>query len=78
LHILSVCSLAYSARSAHAPFCQLWPVRFYSIFPHLINHTIFEEKKNVIGRKLSVFIISLVFPETFFILRGIERDMIKM
>jgi len=29
-----VCSLRYSAWNAHAPYCHLWPARFYIIFPH--------------------------------------------
>ena len=34
------CIHRYPACNAHAPFCQLWPVRLYSIFPHcLINGT---------------------------------------
>jgi hypothetical protein len=46
LHILSVCSLSYPVRNAHASYCYLWPARLYSIFPHyLINGTIFEEEK---------------------------------
>ena len=29
----------------HAPYCHLWPVQLYSIFPHnVINGTIFEKK----------------------------------
>ena len=32
----------------HAPYCRLWPVRPYNIFPHyLINGTIFEKKKSL-------------------------------
>jgi len=28
----------------HSPYCSLWPVRLYNIFPHyLINGTIFEK-----------------------------------
>jgi hypothetical protein len=41
-----VCSLRYPACDAHAPYCHLWSVWFYSIFSHyLINGTIFEKKK---------------------------------
>ena len=40
-----VCSLSYPARKAHTPFCHLWPVWLYNIFPHyLMNGTIFGEK----------------------------------
>jgi len=31
-----VCTLFYTARNAHAPYCHLWPVRFYHIF-HIIS-----------------------------------------
>jgi len=38
--------LKYPACNAHAPYCHLWPVRLYSIFPHyLLKGTIFEKKK---------------------------------
>jgi hypothetical protein len=43
LHI-SVCasSLSHPARNAHAPYCQLWPVRHYHMFSHYhIKDTIF-------------------------------------
>ena len=37
---MCVCSLRYSACNAYAAYCDLWPVRFYYIFPHyLINET---------------------------------------
>ena len=46
LHILSVCLiLSYPACNAHAPYCRLWPVRLYLIFPHFdTGGTIFEKK----------------------------------
>jgi len=31
-----VFSLNYSACNAHLPYCQLWPVRLYTIFPHYL------------------------------------------
>jgi hypothetical protein len=35
-----VCSLRDPAYNAHAPYCHLWPVQLYNIFPrHLINGT---------------------------------------
>ena len=37
-YILRVCvciwSLSYPAWNAHVPYCHLWPVRLYDIFPH--------------------------------------------
>jgi len=32
-----VCSLRYPACNAHAPYCHLWPVWLYTIFPHLMK-----------------------------------------
>ena len=33
-----VCSLRYPVTNEHAPYCHLWPVRLYNIFPrYLIN-----------------------------------------
>jgi len=41
-----VCSLRCPESNAHAPYCHMWPVRFYSIFPHhLINGTTLEKWK---------------------------------
>jgi len=37
-----VCSLRYTTHNAHAPHCNLWPARFFSIFPHYLINTIFE------------------------------------
>ena len=31
-----VCSLSCPTRSAHAPYCHLWPRRLYNIFPHYL------------------------------------------
>ena len=54
------------------PYCHLWPVKLYSIFPHyLMNSTI---KKTVIKCTL---ILSTTFVETYLILRRNEQDMIK-
>ena len=42
-----VCGLRYPARNAHAPYCHLWPVQLYQIFPHcLINETIFRGERS--------------------------------
>ena len=70
-----VCSLNYPACSAHAPYCNLWPARLYSISPHyVINSMIFRKNFwiwNVFwfSRQLS--------SKTFLILRRFERDMIR-
>jgi hypothetical protein len=71
-----VCSVSYSACNAHAPYCHLWPVRLYYIFPHfLINGTIFGKK---LPNTKCVFWFSLqLLSETFLILSRNERVMIK-
>ena len=43
-----------------APYCHLWPVRLYDIFPHyLTNGTIFREK--VTEHKMCVLVSSAAF-----------------
>jgi hypothetical protein len=54
-----VCSLRYPAHNAHAPYCHLWSVRLYNIFPYYFtNGTIFEKK---VESKMCVLIFSLNF-----------------
>jgi len=56
-YILLVC---YPACNAHAPYCHLWPVTLYNIFPHyFINGMIFGKK--VIEHKMCVLISSTRF-----------------
>jgi len=77
-YIFLVCifSLRYPACNAHAPYCHLWPVPLYNIFPHyLINGKIFAEKS---PNTKCVFWFSVqLLSGTFLILRRTERDMIK-
>ena len=47
-----VCRLSYPACNANAPYCHLWPVRLYSIFPYLINGTILGKTKKVTDTKM--------------------------
>jgi len=76
MHIVSVCSLSCPACNAHAPYCHLWPVWIYNIFRHyLINGTIFEKK--LLNTKCVFWFSLQLLSETFLILRGIERDVIK-
>ena len=72
---MHVCSLSYPACNTHAPYCHLWPVRLYYIFPRfLINGTILEKKYYNIK---CVFWFSLhCLFEIFLIPRRSERDMI--
>jgi len=45
LHILSVCSPSHLTCIAHAPYCHMWPVLFYNIFPlYSVNGTIIDTK----------------------------------
>ena len=60
---------------AHVPYCYLWPVFLYHIFPrNLINGTIFE-KKSIEHKKVFWFSLQLL-SETFLILSKIQLDMI--
>ena len=79
LPILSVCvcvyRLNYPACNAHAPYCHLWPVRLYNIFPHyLINGTIFGKK--LLNIKCVFWFSLQILSETFLILRRIQCDII--
>jgi len=56
LHILSVClRLSYPACDAQAPYCHLWPVRLYCIFPHYIINGRFFKQKSVTEHKMCYF-----------------------
>ena len=57
-----VCSLGYPTRNAHAPYCHLWLVRMYHIFPHyLINGTVFEKKNTEHKMCVLIFCTSFVW-----------------
>ena len=73
---MCICSLRYPAWSAHISYCNLWPLRFYCIFPHyLITGSIFEKELPNIK---CVFWFSLqLLSAWFLILRRTERDKIK-
>ena len=48
-YILLVCvfGVSYPECIAQAPYCHLWPVPLYDIFPHyLINGAIFEKENS--------------------------------
>jgi hypothetical protein len=60
----------YPTCNAYAPYCHLWPVRLYNIFPHILTNG--GRKKYSVG----VLILSSNFSETFLILRRTERDMV--
>jgi hypothetical protein len=47
---VSVCSLNYPACNARAPYCHLWPVQLYHIFPHK------RAKKKFTEHKMCVFV----------------------
>jgi hypothetical protein len=48
LYWMCVCSLRYPACSAHVPYCHLWPVQLYCVFPHyLINGTNLKKYWNI-------------------------------
>jgi hypothetical protein len=65
-------SVIYLAYNGHAPYCHLWPVRLYHVFPHcLLNSTICRIK--LLNIKVFCFSVRLLC-ETFLILRRIKRD----
>ena len=56
-----------------APYCHLWPVWLYHIFPHyLINGMNFAEGGGFIELKMCVLILFTTF-ETFLIVRIIQQ-----
>ena len=66
-------SIKHAVRLRHIVICGLLALQF---FPHyLINGTIFRKKG--IEHEMCVLIFSIMF-EAFLILRGTERDVIKI
>ena len=64
----------HAMRTHHIFICG--PLRLFYIYPHyLINCTIFEGKKLLTMKYVSIFTTTVVW--TFFILRRTEQDMIK-
>jgi len=55
-----ICSLRYPVCNAHAPYCQLWPVRLVQYCPAL-PHKRHDFRKNVTDDKTCVFIFSTSF-----------------
>ena len=69
-----VCSLNYPAFNANVPYCHLWPVQLYNIFPHyLIICTILEKESYWAWNVCFDFLRTLA---KFLILRRIHRDVI--
>ena len=59
----------------HAPYCHVWPVRLYNIFPHyLINSATLERR--VIEHKMCFAIFCATFVWNFLTGIRIERDII--
>ena len=70
-----VCSLGYPACNTHVPYCHLWPIQLYCIFPHyLINSKIFS--KTLLKIKC-IFLFSLQhLSKKFLVLTMIHQDII--
>ena len=67
----------YPACNEHAPYCHLWPVRLYIIFPpYLINDVDFREKSQWTWNVTSWLSLRLL-SENFLTLNRTEWDMIK-
>ena len=75
---LTVICLGYPAFNAHSPYCHLWPVWSYHIFPHyLINCKIFEMGGGgSLNTKSMLWFPLQLLCETFLNLRRTERDTI--
>ena len=65
-----ICSLRYSACSAHAPNCHLWPAQVYIIFPHYVINGMICKIKKLFNIKCVCFFF--IFSTTFF--RNISRS----
>jgi hypothetical protein len=62
-----VCSHSYPACNAHTPYCHLWPVRHYNIFPHyLINWKFFEKKNYWLPNVIFYFLCKFVWKISYF------------
>ena len=71
---MCICSLNYPACNTHAPYCHVWPVLLYCVFPHyLTNGTILEE--SYLTWNVFWFSLRSLF-EKFLIRRRSERDVI--
>jgi hypothetical protein len=74
---LCICSFRCPECNAHAPYCHLWPVRLYKIFPHYLIKGKILEKKKLLNITCVFWFSRQVLSETFLILSKTERDMIK-
>jgi hypothetical protein len=72
---MCIYSLSYPACKAHAPYCHLWSLRPYHIFPSWSRRQQdFREK--VTENKMCVLTFSTTFVWKSLIIRRIERDVI--
>jgi hypothetical protein len=66
-----VCSLSHPACNAHVPYCHLWPVWLYNIFPHyLTNGTNFEN----IGLHIKYLSLLSHFKETWISSKRLSKN----
>ena len=74
--ILWVCfrSLSYPACNTHAPYCHLWLVRLYNIFPHLINRTKKKKRKRVNENKMCFDYLCNIFLKHFSLYVGESNE----
>jgi hypothetical protein len=72
-----VCNLSYSACQVRAPYCYLWRVRFYHIFPHyLITSTNFGKKD--FKHKMYFDFLYNSYLKHFLSLEEFSEDIIKV
>jgi hypothetical protein len=77
-YIFQVCvfSPRCPACNVHAPYCHLWPVCLYKLFPHFLTTRTFPIKK-LLNTKCVFWFSPQLLSGTFLILRRIWWDMIK-
>jgi len=68
-----ICSLSYLAYKSHAPYCGLWPIGLYHIFPRYpVNGTVFG--KTLLNIKYAFWFSVQLLSEIFLMLRRIQWD----
>ena len=80
---MCICNLRYPSCNEHAPYCYLWSVRLYNIFPTYLTNLIktylinLSHKKKLLNIKCGLSVSLQLLSEKFIILRRTEQDMIK-
>ena len=73
---MCIFSLRYPACNARAPYCHLCPAPLYKYFS-TFSHKRHGFRKSDIEHKMCVSSFFITLSEIFFILRRLERDMMR-